>query len=79
LKLELESLRFEREHTGSWVAELTVRDEEGRVILQFTEHCSGSRGGDTVNGCRQEVPADRALALIFDAARAKLRKIASTI
>lgn len=73
MKLELESLEYDREDSGNWTAKFTVRGDSDRQVLAFTEHCAGSDKGRDIVGWQQNIEAAQAMAKLFAQARTTLR------
>lgn len=78
MRLELEKLVFERDSGGDWSATFTVRNEENAPLLTFNRHCRGSKEGNHF-GSRQSVPADQAIGILMESARAHMREIADGV
>ena len=79
MKLELESLEYPRWKGGAWNATFTVRADDDREVLKFSETCRGSSREDQVHGWKQEVSAEQALKKLFEQARETLREAAGSI
>ncbi len=78
MKLELETMGFDREDTGNWFAEFTVRGEQNQEMLRFSESVfAGKNGNETQR--YQDFPAKEAMEKLFAKAKDRLRKAAESI
>lgn len=79
MKLELEMMEYNREHTGEWTGHFTVRNNKDVQILSFSVSCAGSDQGHQSRGWQQNITAEQALAKLFAKAKERLKSAAEAI